>query len=78
MNLDQATETMLRTPLKMIEQILKRHEAAVIEVAHELHEENKRLREGLKLITCEPINAEYMAQNILDGFPPYHDTMMTP
>ena len=35
-----------------------------------------RLREGLTLITCEPINAEYMAQNILDGLPPYHNTML--
>jgi len=37
-----------------------------------------RLREGLRLITCEPINAEYMAQNILDGLPAYHDTMLVP
>ena len=42
----------------------------------ELHRENERLREGLRLITCEPINAEYMAQNILDGLPPYHNTML--
>lgn len=38
--------------------------------------EIERLRKGLKLITCEPINAEYMAQNILDGLPPYHNTML--
>ena len=42
----------------------------------ELHRENERLREGLRLITCEPINAEYMAQNILDGLPAYHNTML--
>lgn len=40
--------------------------------------EIERLREGLRLITCEPINAEYMAQNILDGLPAYHDTMLVP
>jgi len=39
-------------------------------------DEVERLREGLTLITCEPINAEYMAQNILDGLPPYHNTML--
>jgi hypothetical protein len=38
----------------------------------EMDAEINRLREGLKLITCESINAEYMAQNILDGLPPYH------
>ena len=38
--------------------------------------EIERLREGLRLITCEPINAEYIAQNILDGLPAYHDTMI--
>jgi hypothetical protein len=45
------------------------------EIIH-LREENKRLREGLKLITCESINAEYIAQNVIDGLPPYHDTML--
>ena len=43
-----------------------------------LAEEVRRMREGLTLITCEPINAEYMAQNILDGLAAYHDTTMTP
>lgn len=38
--------------------------------------EIKRLREGLLLFECEPINAEYMARNILDGLPAYHDTMI--
>jgi len=32
----------------------------------------------LRLITCESVNAEYMAQNILDGLPAYHDTMLVP
>ncbi len=41
-----------------------------------LSDEIERLREGLRSITCEPINAEYMAQNILDGLPPYHGTML--
>ena len=41
-------------------------------------DEIDRLREGLRLITCEPINAEYMAQKILDGLPAYHDTMIVP
>lgn len=31
------------------------------------HAEIERLRAGLALINCEPINAEYMAQNLLDG-----------
>ena len=48
------------------------------EVARELLEEIARLREGLRLITCESVNAEYMAQNILDGLPAYHDTMLVP
>lgn len=48
------------------------------EVAIELLEEIARLREGLRLITCESVNAEYMAQNILDGLPAYHDTMIKP
>jgi len=43
-----------------------------------LLEEIARLREGLRLITCESVNAEYMAQNILDGLPAYHDTMLVP
>lgn len=43
-----------------------------------LAEEVRRMRAGLTLITCEPINAEYMAQNILDGLPAYHDKMMAP
>ena len=43
-----------------------------------LAEEVRRMREGLTLITCESINAEYMAQNILDGLPAYHDTMIKP
>lgn len=38
--------------------------------------EIERLREGLRLIECEPLNAEYMARNILDGLPPHHGTMM--
>jgi hypothetical protein len=38
--------------------------------------EIERLREGLLLIECEPINAEYMARNILDGLPAYHGTMI--
>ena len=42
----------------------------------EMRAEIKRLREGLSLIECEPINAEYMARNILDGKPAYHDTMI--
>ena len=42
----------------------------------ELMGEIKRLREGLALIECEPVNAEYMARNILDGLPAYHDTVM--
>ena len=41
-------------------------------------DEIERLREGLRLITCESVNAEYMAQNILDGLPAYHDTMLVP
>lgn len=44
--------------------------------APEVEAEIARLREGLQLITCEPINAEYMAQNILDGRPPYYNTML--
>ena len=43
-----------------------------------MHAEIERLRAGLTLITCEPSNAEYMAQNILDGLPAYHDTMLAP
>ena len=42
----------------------------------EMRAEIKRLREGLRLIECEPINAEYMARNILDGKPAYYDTMI--
>lgn len=38
--------------------------------------EIERLREGLRLIESEPINAEYMARNILDGLPAYHNTML--
>lgn len=38
--------------------------------------EIERLREGLSLIESEPINAEYMARNILDGLPAYHGTML--
>lgn len=34
--------------------------------------EIERLRDGLTAITCESINAEAMAQNVLDGLPPYH------
>jgi hypothetical protein len=34
-------------------------------------EEIQRLRDGLTAIMCEPLNAEYMAQNVLDGMPPY-------
>ena len=49
-----------------------------IERLRELLEEIARLREGLRLITCESVNAEYMAQNILDGLPAYHDTMLVP
>ena len=41
-----------------------------------LSDEIERLREGLQLIECEPINAEYMARNILDGLPAYHGTML--
>mgnify|MGYP005824236627 CR=1 FL=1 len=41
-----------------------------------LHAEINRLRKGLSAIESEPINAEYMARNILDGLPPYHDTML--
>ena len=43
-----------------------------------MHAEIDRLRAGLTLITCESINAEYMAQNILDGLPAYHNTMLKP
>jgi hypothetical protein len=42
----------------------------------EAAQEIERLREGLELIEREPLNAEYMARNILDGLPAYHDTMM--
>lgn len=41
--------------------------------------EIERLRDGLTAITCESINAEAMAQNVLDGLPPYHGMgMMKP
>lgn len=71
-----AVTEMLKNPMWMIEQILRKHETAVIEVMREQQEEIERLREGLRLIECEPINAEYMARNILDGLPAYHDTMI--
>ena len=45
--------------------------ALCLEAAQEID----RLREGLQLIECEPINAEYMARNILEGNPAYHSTM---
>lgn len=43
-----------------------------------MYAEIERLRAGLTLITCESINAEFMAQNILDGLPAYNDTMLKP
>jgi len=43
-----------------------------------MHAEIERLRAGLTLVACEPINAEYIAQNVLDGRPAYHNTMMAP
>lgn len=43
--------------------------------ADTMEAEHSRLIEGLRLIECEPLNAEYMARNILDGLPAYHDTM---
>jgi hypothetical protein len=72
----KAAAVMIETPMDLIRCILQRHEESVIEVMREQQQEIERLREGLKLITCEPINAEYMAQNILDGKPAYHDTMI--
>ena len=33
-----------------------------------------RLRDGLKLIECEPICAEFIARNVLEGKAPYADT----
>jgi hypothetical protein len=47
-----------------------------LNLANQAADEIERLREGLALIECEPINAEYMARNILDGKPAYHDTMI--
>jgi SAM-dependent methyltransferase len=44
--------------------------------ADTMEAEHSRLIEGLRLIECEPLNAEYMARNILDGLPAYHDTML--
>lgn len=72
----KAAWVMIETPMDLIRCILQRHEESVIEVMREQHQEIERLREGLKLITCEPINAEYMAQNILDGKPAHYDTMI--
>lgn len=71
-----AAAVMIDTPMDLIRRILQRHEESVIEVMREQHQEIERLREGLKLIACEPISAEYMAQNILDGKPAYYDTMI--
>lgn len=50
-------------------------EKAVFEIER-LLDENARLREGLSWIECEPLNAEYMARNILDGLPPHHNGMV--
>lgn len=44
----------------------------------ELKAECARLRDGLQLIACEPINAESMASNVLAGLPAYHDTILAP
>ena len=66
----KAAAVMIDTPMDLIRRILQRHEESVIEVMRGQRQEIERLREGLKLIACEPINAEYMAQNILDGKPP--------
>ena len=44
----------------------------------ELKNEVARLRDGLQLIACEPINAESMASNVLNGLPAYHDTTLAP
>ena len=71
-----AAAVMIDTPMDLIRRILQRHEESVIEVMREQHQEIERMREGLKLIACEPISAEYMAQNILDGKPAYYDTMI--
>lgn len=44
----------------------------------EMRAEIKRLRDGLSLIESEPLNAEYMARNILDGKGAYEGTMLVP
>jgi len=37
-----------------------------------LHARISALEDGLRAIECEPINAEYMARNILHGLPAHH------
>ena len=44
--------------------------------ADTMEAEHSRLIDGLRLIECEPLNAEYMTRNILDGLPAYHGTML--
>ena len=49
-----------------------KHWAIEVRTRIEAADEIERLRAGLASIVCEPINVEWMAQNVLDGLHPYH------
>ena len=66
----------MATPDETLEAQFMNCNTPLSEREHWARNEIERLREGLALIECEPINAEYMARNILDGKPAYYDTMI--
>ena len=74
--MDQCTHCTVRGDM---EQCLKTtcniHESWHVQ---QLSAEVERLRNGLTIISCEPINAEFMAENILNGKQAYHETMIQP